>query len=30
MGLGTIVKSTVFIDETALKDLVGKDALDRR
>jgi len=30
MGLGTIVKSTVFIDEAALKDHVGKDTLDRR
>jgi len=30
MGLGTIVKSTVFIDEAALKEYLGKDAMERR
>jgi len=30
MGLGTIVKSTVFVDEAALKDYLGHDAMERR
>lgn len=30
MGLGTIVKSTVFLDEGALKSSVGQSAMERR
>jgi anti-sigma regulatory factor (Ser/Thr protein kinase)/predicted transcriptional regulator len=30
VGLGTIVKSTVFLDEAALKEYAGKNALERR
>jgi anti-sigma regulatory factor (Ser/Thr protein kinase)/predicted transcriptional regulator len=30
MGLGTIVKSTVFLDETALKEYAGQNAMERR
>jgi len=30
VGLGTIVKSTVFLDETALREFVEKNAMERR